>query len=414
MAQDGVEIELTIDRLGRQGDGLAQIEGKTIRAARTLPTEVVRGVITDSRMDAPRIVTPSAQRVSAPCRHYKACGGCAVQHASDSFVAEWKAGQVRRALAAQGLEAPIRHCHTSPPRGRRRATLTGRRVKSGALLGFHGRGSSTLVDLIDCHILHPAIAQALPLLRTLVSTVASRKLPLSLSVTTTESGLDLVITGGKPLDPGLLDKLMPLTRDGVIARLTWGDEPVFQVNPPRLSFGSATIVPPPGAFLQATELGEAALVGAVREALNGCKALADLFAGCGTFTLPLAEAASVHAVEGEDAMLSALNLGWRGATGLKPVTTETRDLFRRPLLADELAKFDGLVIDPPRAGAEAQCRILATGGPRRIAAVSCDPATFARDAAILVAGGYRIDWIDVVDQFRWSGHVELVAALSRR
>lgn len=412
MTSDGA-IELTIERLGRQGDGLAQWDGKTVRAARTLPGEVVRGMLKDGRLDSPRITTASAQRVSPPCRHYKACGGCAVQHATDGFVADWKMDQVRRALAAQGLAAPIRNCHTSPPRSRRRATLTGRRTKSGAILGFHGRASVTLVDVTDCHVLHPAIASAIPRLRDLVARVASRKAPLSLSVTVAQPGLDLVITGGRPLERGLLSDLLPLASEGVIARLTWGDEPVFQVEPPTLTFGKTRVTPPPGAFLQATQAGEQALLRSVTDALHGCRTLADLFAGCGTFALPLAKTSSVHAVEGDTAMLTALDDAWRGGTGLKPVTTEGRDLFRRPLLADELARFDGLVIDPPRAGAEAQCRVLATSGPPRIAAVSCDPATFARDAAILTAGGYRIDWIDVVDQFRWAGHVELIAALSR-
>ena len=407
------EVELTIERLGRRGDGIGQYGGHAVYAARMLPGERITGVVSGDRIDNPKIIVSAPERVAPPCRHYKSCGGCAVQHASDGFVAAWKADQVRRALAAQGLDAPIRSVRTSPPRSRRRAVLTGRRTKSGAIVGFHGRGSDSLVDITDCHVLDVQIMESLPVLRDLVAGTASRKGALTLAVTQSPEGLDIAVSGGKDLEQSLISSLTTITKDAGIARLTWGDELVFQDTPPRQTFGTAQVTPPPGAFLQATSDGEAALVAGVSEALAGAKHIADLFAGCGTFSLPLAKIASVHSVEGEAVMLAALTAGWRTAAGLKPVTTKVRDLFRRPLLADELAKFDGIVIDPPRAGAEAQSRLLADHGPPRLAMVSCDPATFARDAAILTAGGYRIGWIDVVDQFRWSAHVELVAALWR-
>jgi 23S rRNA (uracil1939-C5)-methyltransferase len=221
------------------------------------------------------------------------------------------------------------------------------------------------------------------------------------------------VGGGRALDGAVRGALAALTEAEDFARLAWEGEVVVTRRVPFQAMGTARVVPPPGAFLQATAEGERALVGAVRAAAGGARRVADLFAGCGTFSLPLAVGAAVLAVEGEAAMLAALAEAARRTPGLRPVRTEARDLFRRPLLAGELGGFDAVVIDPPRAGAEAQSRELARSGVPVIAAVSCDPASFARDAAILVAGGYRLDWVQPVDQFRWSGHVELAARFSR-
>ncbi|WP_209426274.1 class I SAM-dependent RNA methyltransferase [Pararhodobacter sp. SW119] len=405
-------MQLTVERLGHRGDGVA--EG--VFVARTLPGEVVEGEVEAGRIAQPRILQPSPDRVAAPCRHYRACGGCALQHASDGFVAGWKRQVVEAALAAQGVSASFRPIQTSPRSSRRRATLAGRRLKSGALVGFHARGSDTLTAIPDCLLLVPALMAALPGLAGLVATGASRKGEMALTVTAVEQGVDVTVSGGKPLDADLRRALPQLAAMQRLARLTWEGEAVYQPQPPTLPMGRARVTPPPGAFLQATAEGEAALRARVAEALTGARRVADLFSGCGTFALPLAEGAEVHAVEGDAAMLDALDAGWRGAPGLRRVTTEARDLFRRPLLADELARFDGLVIDPPRAGAEAQARAIVAAGraaPAVIAAVSCNPVTFARDARILTGAGYRIDWVQVVDQFRWSPHVELVARLSR-
>jgi len=397
-----------IERLGHRGEGVAS----GVFIARALPGEVVEGVVESGRIAQPRIVTPSADRVAAPCRHYKACGGCALQHASDDFVAQWKHAVVVQALAAQGLTAEFRPLHTSPARSRRRATLAGRRLKSGALVGFHARASDTLTTVPDCQLLHPTLLAALPALEEVTLAGASRKGELALTVTALEGGIDLSVRGGKPLDTTLRIALPQIAARHALARLTWDGETVYQTQPPRLSFGRATVSPPPGAFLQATADGEATLVAAVLDAVSDARRVADLFAGCGTFALPLAGRAEVHAVEGEAAMLAALDAGWRASAGLKRITIEARDLFRRPLLPDELAQFDALVIDPPRAGAEAQFHEIARAQVPVIAAVSCNPVTFARDAKLLVDAGYRLDWVQLVDQFRWSPHVELAARLS--
>ncbi len=402
---------LTIDRLGHRGDGIGGDPAVYVR--RALPGEIVEGEVIDGRMPEPRILSPSPDRVRAPCPHYKSCGGCDLMHADDRFVAEWKADVVRNALAAQGLAAPIRKVATSPPRSRRRAVLAGKRTKSGALVGFHGRASDRVVAVPACQVMADDIRDALPHLEALTRAGAARKGEIRLAVTVSAEGLDVAVSDARPPEGERLTDLVEIAGVAGFARLSWNDEPLFQSAPPSVPMGTARVVPPPGAFLQATRHGEMALVGGVAEALEGAGAVVDLFSGAGTFALPLAETAAVHAVEADGALLAALDRGWRSAAGLKAVTTEVRDLFRRPLLADELARFDGAVIDPPRAGAEAQSAVLAEAGPPRIAAVSCNPATFARDAAALVAGGYRLDWVDVVDQFRWSPHVELVASLAR-
>lgn len=401
------DTQLTIHRLGHQGDGIAP---GPVFVPLTLPGELVEGVVEADRMEAPRIVTPSSDRVRAPCAHYRSCGGCALMHASDSFVAMWKAQVIETALAAHDLKTEIRPTATSPVRSRRRATLAGRRTKKGALVGFHGRRSDVIVPLTECHVIAPALFALLPTLEEIVKLGGSRSATLSFALTLTQAGVDCAVTGGKPLD-GPLRAELPRFRDRIV-RLTWGDEPVYADAAPIVRFGSVAVAPPPGAFLQATAEGEAALRDAVVEALEGATRVADLFAGCGTFALPLAAHAPVHAVEGDADLTAALLHASRHAQGLRPVTAETRDLFRRPLLPEELARFDGIVIDPPRAGAEAQTRALAEARVPRIAMVSCNPVTFARDAALLTQAGYRLNWVQPVDQFRWSPHVELAASLS--
>ena len=241
---------------------------------------------------------------------------------------------------------------------------------------------------------------------------ASRKGELSVTATLSEGGLDIAVSGGRALDGAFEAQLGQEAQRLNLARLTWEGEVIASVQPAVQRFGGAAVVPPPSAFLQATREGEAALLSAVQEIVGEARRVVDLFAGCGTFALPLAQHAEVHALEGEVAMMAALDRGWRGAQGLKKVSTETRDLFRNPVMAEDL-RYDAAVIDPPRAGAQAQTAELAASSVARIAFVSCNPVTFARDAKLLVDAGYRLDWVQVVDQFRWSSHVELVCAFLR-
>ena len=403
-------ITVEIARLGHLGDGVAP---GPLYVPGALPGEIVSGTPEGSRLRDVKILAPAPERVSPPCRHFKSCGGCALQHASDAFLADWKQQQVRDALAAQGLAADVALLSVSPPASRRRATLAGRRTRKGAIVGFHRRGSDEIVEIPDCRLLHGDLMAALPALHALTLAGASRKGTLALSITRSEAGPDVAVSGGKAADPGLAARLADIARAHDLARLVWNGEVIAQRRPPLQRMGRARVVPPPGAFLQATDAGEAALVGAVREITSGARRVVDLFAGCGTFALPLSEEAQLHAVEGDAAMLSALDQGWRHAEGLRQITTEARDLFRRPLPAAELARFDAVVIDPPRAGAEAQMAEIARSPVATVASVSCNPASFARDGRILTEAGFTLSGVGVVDQFRWSAHVELVGAFRR-
>ena len=405
-------MKLTIARLGHLGDAIAETPDGPIYVARMLPGEVVEGELQGDRLQDARILTPSPDRVRPPCPHARTCGGCLLQHASDGFVADWKLGVVRSALAGQGIEAVLRPILTSPPRSRRRAVLAGRRTKGGALIGFHARASEVLVAVPDCQLLHPDLVAAFPALAALVITGGSRAGELALTVTQSLAGPDVAVTGGKALDGALRLALARVAEAQGLARLSWDGEVVALRASPMQRFGRALVAPPPGAFLQATAEGEAALLALVREAVGDSRRVVDLFAGVGTFALPLAEQAEVLAVEGEAAMVAALDRGWRSSVGLHRVSAEARDLFRRPLEPDEFKGFDVVVIDPPRAGAEAQTATLARSGVPVIAAVSCNPVTFARDARVLLAAGYTLDWVQPVDQFRWSAHVELAARFS--
>lgn len=404
-----------IERLGHLGHGIMQGPEGPVYVQGVLPGEEVEGSIVGDQLDDQRIVTPSAQRVKPPCVHARTCGGCQLQHASDAFVASWKRDVVCTALLAQGLSPDVvrEAVQTSPPRSRRRATLTARRTKGGALIGFHARGSDLVIPVPNCLLLHPELMAALPAVAALTGLGGSRSAGMSVTLTRSLTGLDVQVEGGKPLDSALRMELARVVEAHALARLTWGDEAVALRAMPEVAIGKARVQMPPAAFLQATEAGEAALLAGVKAALGPQKRVADLFAGLGTFALPLAEEAEVLAVEGEAAMVAALDKAARGAMGLKKVSAEKRDLFRRPLEPDELKGVTGVVIDPPRAGAEAQAQRLAASKVPTIAMVSCNPATFARDARILTAGGYALDWVQVVDQFRWSHHVELVARFYR-
>ena len=406
-------MKVIIERLGHLGDGIAQGPDGAIYVPGMLPGEEVEGDLQGDQLADFRIVTPSVNRVKPPCAHAKTCGGCMMQHASDAFVAEWKLGIVKGALAGQGLEAPFRPIITSPRNSRRRATIAARRTKNGALMGFHARASDTLVDVPNCQLLHPDLMATLPGLQALVKLGGSRTAEVSLTVTRSISGADVMVVGGKELDGPLQMELARITETYGFARLTWNGDTVALRTAPMQRFGRALVSPPPGAFLQATIEGESALLRSVALAIGAAKKITDLFAGVGTFALPLAERAEVHAVEGEARMTAALEKAAHNTEGLKRVTVETRDLFRRPLEDDEFKGVEAVVIDPPRAGAEAQMAVLARSKVPVIASVSCNPVSFARDAKVLIAGGYHLDWVQVVDQFRWSAHVELVARFSR-
>ena len=402
--------EYSIKRLGIFGDGIA--EGPVF-VPMTLPGEVVTGTLNGTTLVDVKIITPSDDRVAPPCKHFKSCGGCQLQHASDSVVEAFKTDIIAQALAAQGIKTEIRPIVTSPAQSRRRATFAARRTKKGAMSGFHGRASDTVIEIPDCKLVEPELLAARDIAEALAELGGSRKATLAVTVTTSRVGLDVQVSGGKPIDGPLRITLAALCDNRGFARLTWDDEVIAQRAPPVQRFGVADVCPPPGAFMQATAHGEAHLLAAVQEAVGDAKRVIDLFAGYGTFTLPLAKNAEVFAVEGDKQMMAAMDKGWRMAQGLKTVTHVARDLYRRPLLPDEFKKYDAVVMDPPRNGAEAQTAELIRSEIKRVAYVSCNPVTFARDVARMIEGGFTLDWVQPVDQFRWSSHVELAAQLSR-
>ena len=396
---------LVIRRLGRDGDGVAD---GPVFVPRTLPGEAVGGARAGGRISEPRILRPSPDRVAPPCPHFRRCGGCALQHASDAFVEGWKVARVRESLARVGIEAVVALAHVSPPNARRRAALKGRKTKRGALVGLHAAGSHDLVAIPDCRLLCPEIVAALPALEGLTRALAPRGAELGLHVTSTETGLDLAVAGAKAVEPAALapwaDRFARITVDG---------EPALLAARPAIRIGPALVEPPPGAFLQATAEGERALQALVGRIVGDAARVVDLFAGLGTFALPLARRARVEAWEGDPALVEALGRAAARAPGLRPVTARRRDLFRDPVPTDALKGADAAVIDPPRAGAAAQMAALAGSEVGRIASVSCDPDSFARDAGLLVAAGWRMGPVAVVDQFRWSPHVEVVAEFRR-
>jgi 23S rRNA (uracil1939-C5)-methyltransferase len=400
---------------------MAMIEGLThlglgkVDDGRTLLPRVLPGEEIEVAQDGTvRIITPSVDRVAPACRHFKTCGGCAMQHASDDFVAMWKQEIVRKAISAQGLTTEFRSIATSPAQSRRRAKFAGQRTKKGVMLGFYAKGSDVIIAVPECQLITTGLHDARPALEALIMFAASRKSQVSFTVTETTVGPDISVETEKELTSQLRMELAVFAQQYGLSRLVWQNEVIVTMTPPAQDFGGVSAVPPAGAFLQATQHGEATLRDAVIEITQGAKSIVDLFAGSGTFALPLSKNAEIHAVEGESDMIDALDRGWRQGKNLKRVTSEKRDLFRRPLEPDELKKFDAAVIDPPRAGAEAQIATLAVSEIKKVAMVSCNPVTFARDAKVLIEKGFTLNWLQVVDQFRWSPHVEVVGSFTRK
>lgn len=389
---------IEISSVGAKGDGLSG----DVAVAFTLPGDVI---------EAGKLLRASEHRVEPVCTYFGTCGGCAMQHASDEFTLGWKRGIVEQALLSQGLEPVIRHVHQSPPNSRTRAVLSGRRTKKTVILGFHARRSDDIIAIETCDVLRPEIIEALPKLREIVRLAATRTSVVKLGVTVSDAGLDVDVRDARALDASGIEALAGIASD--FARVGWNGEVVLMKSPPTRKMGPGIVTPPVGSFLQATQDGEAKLVDSVKEATIGASKIVELFAGCGTLSLPLVEAADVHAVEFDAEMLASLDEAWRMSRGVKQLTTEVRDLFRRPVLESEFKGADAVVLDPPRAGAAAQVTEIATSKVGRVAYVSCNPVTFARDAKTLCEAGFGLEWVDVVDQFRWSTHVELAAKFSR-
>lgn len=404
---------LLIARLGAQGDGVAETSGGPVFVPFALPGEEVIANVKGGRGNLVSVAKLSPERVAPACRHFGICGGCAMQHLEGGTYRAWKRDIVAQALKSRGIEAEIGPLVACSPETRRRAALTARRTEAGMLFGFNRALSAEIVPIKECPVLMPGIVAALDSLRRLAALVAATSQPFQVSVTLSDVGLDVAVAGSGPLAEHVRRAAAAFTIKEGFARLSVDGEIVVEPRKPTVSFNAVVVAPPPGAFLQATTDAELAMAGLVGAHLGRAKQVADLFSGCGTFALRLAGHARVHAVEGDAASLAALDRAARTASGLKPVSVERRDLFRRPLNAKELARFDGLVFDPPRAGAEEQCRQIARSEVPSVAAVSCNPATLARDVRILLDGGYRLKSVTPIDQFLWSPHVEAVALLEK-
>jgi 23S rRNA (uracil1939-C5)-methyltransferase len=418
------QAEVMIEEIGGRGDGIARLDGRPLYVPFTLPGDRVSVGIEGTRGDGLAghvlsVLIGGPGRVTAPCPHFGRCGGCALQHLEDGRYADWKSAQVALALARRGLrDVPLQPLIRIPAGTRRRATLVAERAGGAIRLGFHERMSHRVVDATACLILTPGLAALLPPLRRALRALLGERERAQLTLTEADTGIDLLVGTARP--PGLAahEALAALAESADLARLAWRGpagppEPVALRRPVEMRFGGVAVELPAGAFLQPSAGGEAALVEAVTAALAGCQSVADLYAGCGTFSFPLAQTARVHAVEGEGEAIGVLAAAARRAGLDQRVSAEARDLAQDPLTAEELARFDGVVFDPPRAGARSQAERLAASQVGHVVAVSCDPATFARDARILVDGGYRLESVSPVDQFIWSPHLELVAVFRR-
>ncbi len=404
-----------MERVGAAGDGVA---AGPVYVPGALPGERVLAAIAGDRGEARELRVRSPDRVAPACPHFGECGGCALQHWRSGPYLAWKAEQIRLALARERIETEIAAPFAVSPGSRRRLALHARSDgRGGANVGFKARGTWRLVPIDVCPVADPRLADALPALRRLAGPLfeQARSAP-TLHVTLSETGLDVEVTGVERRAGALSGDArarVAAAAAGDFARVTLDGEPLYQARAPVVQVGRASVAPPPGAFLQAVPAAEAAMGAFVVDALSGAARVADLYCGVGAFALRLAETAAVAAFDISEPAVRALAAAHGRTPGLKPLTAEARDLGRRPVGASELKRIEAVVIDPPRAGAAAQHRELAASGVARVAGVSCNPATFARDARILTDAGFELRRVLPVDQFLWSPHVELVGLFER-
>lgn len=398
-----------IDALGHQGDGIAHADGKAIFVPFALPGETV-AIGAGGALD---VLEPSATRVAAACPHFGVCGGCVAQHMDEATYNAWKQGIVADAFAQHGFaQPPVQPLVRCGSGSRRRAVFTARRTGGGVVVGYHGRRSHDLIPIQACVVLEPGIVQALPHLRAMVE--ALEVADARITVLATRTGLDVALAADLKRLPAKAATALPaLASLARAARVSFNAEPAVVRSAPALQMGPVTVKPPPGAFVQAVSEAEDAMRRAVSGALGKARRVADLFCGLGTFAYAAAEQARVLAVDSDKAAIAALEDAVRHAQGLKPVETLPRDLLREPLSPLELRDFDAVILDPPRAGAQAQAEALSKSSVPTICYISCNPATLARDARLLASDGYSLESVVPIDQFLYAAHVEAVAVLRR-
>jgi 23S rRNA (uracil1939-C5)-methyltransferase len=404
---------LTIARLGHDGDGVAETAEGPIFVPFALPGETIEAEIAKGRGRLIRSLGTSPDRQAPVCAHFGHCGGCALQHLDTEPYLAFKRQLVLDALRVRGLDAEVGEVVSIAPGTRRRVVLSASRGARGVVLGFHAGRTKEIVALHECAVASAAIVEALPALGRLAEPLLSRRGEVRLSVTAAENGLDVSVSGVKRLDAALRLRAVEAARQGPFLRVTIDGDPLLVLGEPVVAFDGIKVALPPDGFLQAARASEAALRRLVLEATAGARRIADLFAGLGTLSLPLALRSEVTAVEGDSLALAALAAAHKGTPGLKPIRTLRRDLFREPLSVRELEGFDAVVLDPPRQGARAQAGALAKSPVPLVVAVSCNPATLARDARMLTDGGYHLGPVRPIDQFLYSPHVEVVAVLRR-
>jgi 23S rRNA (uracil1939-C5)-methyltransferase len=395
----------TIIRIAAKGDG---VTGDGRHVAGTAPGDLVRPDGT---------IEPGPHHISPPCRHFGTCGACQLQHCDDATLAEFVTERVVNAASGQGLE-PLRvaPAHLSPPRSRRRATLHAMRAGGRLVIGFREQASHRTVDLAECHVLRPELFALVAPLRALLARQPGKRLAVDIDLAITDQGVDLMLGGLAVEGLAAIEAMLEFAQVSGVARLCvdqgYGPEAMWEPEPVTVTLGDVRVALPPGAFLQATQDGEAVLVAAAREWLAGAGAVADLFSGLGTFAFALAaQGSKVLAAEADQ----RAHLACKDAAGRAqvPVHALHRDLFRNPLRSEELDRFAGVLLDPPRAGAREQVRQIASSKVPRVVYISCNPSSWARDAATLVEGGYRLEELRPVGQFRWSSHVELASLFVR-
>ena len=409
---------LAINRLAHRGDGVADTPAGPLFVPYTLPGETVEVEQVPGHPDRRsllRVEVASPERIEPFCPHFGICGGCAIQHWTPARYREWKRGLVVDALGQAGLDVPVNELIDAHGDGRRRATFHARPgIRLGTIeVGFAALRAHHIVGIDRCPVLAPSLDGAIAAAWAVAEALVPQKKPLDLQATATDAGIDMDVRGSGPLNSARMGMLARLAGTHKLARLTRHGELIAQRSAPTVMVGRARVTLPPGAFLQATAAGEETLAQLVAGHVGNAKLVADLFCGVGPFALRLAERARIIAFDADAEAIAALKQAANMTPGLKPIEAETRDLFRRPLVAQELKRVDALVFDPPRQGAEAQARELAKSAVAIVVAVSCNPATFARDARLLVDGGYELKSVTPVDQFRHSAHVEIVARLER-
>lgn len=409
-----MEFDVKIERLGAQGDGVAQGPDGPLFVPFTLPGELVRVVAKagEPRAEPLAIVEQSPDRVTPVCQYFGACGGCALQHMEARAYLAWKRELVVAALASRALDAPVDEVRPVPLASRRRAAFALGRTAGGVAFGYRSARSHDVVDIATCPVLSQGIAGRLPKLKSTLASLLGGKREARITVTEAEQGLDIVVEGMRT-SPALFARLAKAAPSFGAARITVDGESLALGGAPTVALSGVEVGLPPGAFLQASRESETVLVGLVKEGIGRAKRVADLFAGIGTFTFALARSSEVDAFEQDEEAVASLANAARTTPKLKPVRTHQRDLFRAPLTAREFASYEAVVLDPPRAGAKAQAETLAESKVPKVVMVSCNPGTSARDLRILVDGGYRITCVVPVDQFLYSPHVELVAMLER-